>query len=305
MFQFTTTTLINNKYALDVNGDPKLDSNGDPLQRVLVDEIKGTLSVIGTQTKFVKEGIVSVFKRAYAAPKRAVSSLTIPAADKDTILRITVLVSLTKPQSHYVNFNLDFEQPLTIDITSTGNASQDAALFTKALNRLKIRYGTIFVASSVGAKITFTAREPEQVFKSIIVEEVGDLVGYAPKLTVVAKGEIVTRGEPGFGTDSWMIRTVVAPNGPNISPFGTTKDERPVMGGNYSQYTLRYITSSGEDCVWNGAKQSVTNHVFWVREDLVDMFEDELAEIVTIQGIDGTLPTPKPIIEAPEVDPEP
>lgn len=303
MFQFTTTTLINSQYAVDVHGDPLLDNSGTPVNRVFVED--DILTVIGTG-RFLKDNIVSLFKRPYAAPTKAVSSLTVPASDAGTILRLTVLISLDgKTQSNYVNFNLDFEQPLSVDIASTGDAAQDAALFAKALNRLKIRYGSIFVAKNVGSKITLTAREPEQRFKSIVLEKVGELVGYAPKLTVVATGAVDTVGVSGFGTDSWMVRSVIVPNGPNVSHFGTTKDERPVIGGNYSQYTLRYITKSGEDCVWDGEKKSVTTHVFWVRADLVSAFETEVAKVTTVQPIDGTLPTPKPIIEAPEVDPEP
>ena len=43
------------------------------------------------------------------------------------------------------------------------------------------------------------------------------------------------------------------------------KDERPILGGNYSQYTLKLVTKAGEEGVFMGDDKSVTTHVFWVK----------------------------------------
>ena len=57
----------------------------------------------------------------------------------------------------------------------------------------------------------------------------------------------------------------------NTRHFGIIKDERPILGGNYSQYTLKLVTKAGEEGVFMGDK-SVTTHVFWVKADQVALF---------------------------------
>ena len=62
----------------------------------------------------------------------------------------------------------------------------------------------------------------------------------------------------------------------NTRHFGIIKDERPVLGGNYSQYTLKYKVKAGEEGVFMGDDKSVTTHVFWVKSDQVAAFETAL-----------------------------
>ena len=63
------------------------------------------------------------------------------------------------------------------------------------------------------------------------------------------------------------------PTAENSRFYGISKEERPIIGGNYTQYTLRYsITKDGTDGIV-GAGVSVTNHVFYVKTDLVTAFE--------------------------------
>ena len=110
----------------------------------------------------------------------------------------------------------------------------------------------------------------------------------SPEITNLAKGTVTTHGNTGFGDDAWMLKSVMLPTYENTRHFGIIKDERPVLGGNYSQYTLKYKVNTGKEGVFMGDDKSVTTHVFWVAENQVDAFEDELLEVVT----DGIIEIP-------------
>lgn len=295
MFHYTTQTVINNKYALDVFGKPKLDHLGKEVPR-----FAGTtdaFTVTGTGT-YKKDNIEAVYKRAFTKGEREVAKITVPAKDAGTILRLTVVVKLQEnTQSDYVNFSYDFKQPLTVEVTATGTAAKDATALAKTLNKMKVEYGrSLFVASasedaSGDANLTLTVRYPEQHFESIVLEEVTP-DAFAPVITTLATGSVATPGHIGFGDDAWMLRAVELPSYENSRHFRPMKDEKPILGGEYSQYTLKYKVEIGEGMgVWGASNVSITNHVFWVKSDLVNAFEDAITDPdvlnVSIKEIEG------------------
>lgn len=274
MFLYTTTTIINAANAVDVQGNALLDHAGAPVKRYA-----GTakeFKVIGTGT-FKASDIRSVYKRAYAAGVKEVATITVPGATSGDLLRLTVEVKLDgSVQSDYANFTYDFKQPLTVDILSSGTANTDAAELAKVLNKIKTEYGrSLFVASASGAVVTLTARTNDQRFKSVTLEKVGavPLNTLNIPITSLATGTVTVKGKTGFGDDAWMLKSVMLPTYENTRHFGIIKDERPILGGNYSQYTLKLVTKAGEEGVFMGDDKSVTNHVFWVADSQVDDFE--------------------------------
>ena len=79
-----------------------------------------------------------------------------------------------------------------------------------------------------------------------------------------------------------MIKSVMIPTYENTRFFGTNKEERPVIGGNYSQYTIRYsVDKHIDDGISSGGK-SITTHVFWVKSDLVEAFDEALITDATL-----------------------
>lgn len=277
MFLYTTTTIINAENATDGWGNALLDHEGNPVKRVK-DNSGKSFTVVGTGT-FYKDGIQSVYKRAYTPGVREEAKITIPAATKDDLLRLTIKTKLaTGAQSDYVNFYYVFQQPLTVDILSSGTAADDAKEFARILNGIKAEYGrSLFVAKVDGADVTVIAKTNDQRFELVLeqVEEIPEKSA-APKITKLAEGKVTTPGNSGFGDDAWMLKSVQIPTYQNTRHFGTLRDERPVLGANYSQFTLRYMVKSGEDCVWDGDKKSVTTHVFWVAASQVAAFEAAL-----------------------------
>lgn len=297
MFQFTTTTIINGVNAVDVEGKPLLNSAGAPVARFSGDA--KAFQVIGTGT-FKKDGIASVYKRAYTAGVKEVATITLPATTAGKLLRLTVDVKLSgKTQSDYTNFYMESRQPLTVDIISTGTAAGDATEFARVLNGIKTEFGrSLFTAKANGTALELNARDDHQRFKLVKLEEVGDVpfTTINIPITQVALGTIKTKGVVGFGDDSWMLRTTILPTYENTRHFGTLRDERPVLGANYSQFTMKYMVKSGDDCVWDGDKKSVTTHVFWVAASQVAAFEAALK--ATFNDVETVVDTQVPTYES-------
>lgn len=284
MFQYTKTTIINGQYAVDAQGNPLLDSAGLPVKKVQKASDDSSITVIGSGT-FLKDNIKSIYKRPYEAGVKEEATLTVSLSGVTAgdILRLTVKVKLDgTTQSDYANFTYDFRQPITVDIASSGTAATDAAEFVKVFNKLKAEYGrSLFTTSATGATITFKAKTNDQRFESIVLEKVGavPLNTLTPEITQLAVGSVSVPGKNGFGDDAWMLKSVVIPTLENTRVFGILKDEKPVLGGNYSQYTLKYEVMSDEYDIWNGNKVSVTNHVFWVAADQVTNFENTVLAV--------------------------
>ncbi len=287
MFEYTTTTIINSQYAVDAAGNPLLDNSGNPVARVKNNNGE-SFTVVGTGT-YLKNNIKSIYKRAYTAGVKEEATLTVSLSGVNAgdILRLTVKVKLDgTTQSDYANFTYDFRQPITVDIASSGTAATDAAEFVKVFNKLKAEYGrSLFTTSATGAIITFKAKTNDQRFESIVLEKVGavPLNTLTPEIKQLATGVVTVPGKNGFGDDAWMLKSVVIPTLENTRVFGILKDEKPVLGGNYSQYTLKYEVMSDEYDIWNGNKVSVTNHVFWVAANQVAAFEAVLETILRAQ----------------------
>ena len=277
MFQFTTTTIINSNQAVDAQGNDLLDDKGAKLTKFAGNKDK--LRVFGTGI-FKAENIKSVYKRASSVGVREVSTIAIPAKVKGTLLRLEVNVKLHgRVQSDYTSYNGDFSKPAVIDILSTGVAATDAAEFERLYNKLKTEYGyNMFTAKAAGTTLTLTARENGQLLSAELLE-VGELgPALIPEITSLAKSKVTESGKKGFGDTPHMLQSIAIPTYENTRHFGILKDERPIVGATYTQFTLKYEVLSGEDDIWNSAKKATTTHVFWVIDSLADAFKDEIVK---------------------------
>lgn len=274
MYQFTTNTVINTQYAVDYNGNILTDSTGANIANFVGSSTGLKVTKVGD---FKKANIVSIYKKAYSAGVKEVATIVVSGTTSGDHLRLTVDLKLSQAaQSEYANYSLDFLKPVVVEVIATGTAGTDAAALVTQLNSLKNRFGhKYFLASVNSATITLTALEYEQHFKAItlakVVADTNTITQYS--LTTLVSGVVGTTGKIGFGDDNWMARQFMLPTAENVRYFGISKTERPVIGGNYSQYTLRYsVTKDYEDGIVGGGT-SVTTHVFWLPASLVGAFE--------------------------------
>lgn len=286
MYQYTTTNVINSLYALDYEGNRLIDSAGS-------DILKYTATAAGLNVVkvnyFKTANIVSVHKRPYSVGVKEVWKITVPTITSGLTVRLEVVIKLADSvtQSEYVNYSLDFKKPITVEVISSGTAATDATALAAAFNGLKNRFGQSYaVATLNGAQIILTAKEDFHRFDTVKVweENTSSNSLIMPEYTSVGTSSAVyTSGKIGFGNDAWMARHIMLPTAENVRFFGISKDERPVLSGNYSEYVIRYSFVKENDGILAG-KSSITNHVFYVKSDLVASFE---AAIIT---------TTKPII---------
>lgn len=266
MYQFTTTSVINSN----------LDSNGTTTK------FTGSATAFDVKrvNKFLVGNVVDVYKRPYKAGVKEVGTITIPTHTAGKVIRLVVDIRLAqKTNSEYASTYLYFKKPVTVEVIATGTAATDAAALIAELNDMKNRYGHSYITatSGGGAVITLTAKDNNQRFYSITSEEETDvttidLIEYVTKAT----GSVTTAGVVGFGDDEWMIRAVRIPTLDNTKQYAISSDEKPVLGGNYTQYTIRYsVTKDHDDGIVSGF-DSVTTHVFYVISTQVSAFETAL-----------------------------
>jgi hypothetical protein len=275
MYQFTTTTILNSN----------LDSNGTTTK--FVGSATGlNVTRVGS---FKKANIVSIYKRPYQEGVKEIAVITVPTITAGLVARLEIDVRLSQQtNSEYANTALYFKKPVTVEVIATGTAATDAAALIAAVNGLKDRYGFSYVTASTGggAVITITATDNNQrIFSIKVLKEVALTLNsnsiIQPEYEDVSSTtfSVTTAGKVGFGDDEYMIRSIMLPTYENSRYFGTNKEERPVIGGNYSQYTLRYsITKDGSDGIVGGGT-SITTHVFYVKSDLVSAFETAISNV--------------------------
>lgn len=280
MYQYTTTTIINSS----------LDSNGTTA-KFTGSSTQLAVTRVGT---FLKANIVYLDKRPYAAGVKEVASVTVPTLTTGKVARITIDIRLSESTySEYANTHLFFNKPIVAEVVATGTAATDAAALIVQINSIKDRFGSNYVvaASGGGAVITLTAVNFNQRFYLVEVSEETANANSITQVDYIAKatGSVTTAGKLGFGDDEWMIKAVMVPTLDNSRYFGLNKEERPILGGNYTQYILKYsVTKDHNDgIVANGT--SVTYHVFWVPATLVSAWETELDKLNLSDPYDLTL----------------
>lgn len=265
MYQFTTTNIINSN----------LDSNGTTAKYAG----SATALSVSRVGKFLKDSILSITKRAYRAGVLEVAQVTIPTVTAGLVIRVDIDVRLSEQtDSEYANTYLYFKKPVSVEVLATGTPATDATALKNQINTLKDRFGFSYVtATTSGADLIVTGTNFNQrIFDIKVSKEAASYNSIIdPQYTDVTAGtfSVTTAGKVGFGDDDWMARRIMLPTAENVRYFGISKDERPVLGGNYTEYVLRYKVQKdpSEGIVAEGF--SVTTHVFYVLSSLVTSFE--------------------------------
>lgn len=269
MYQFTTTTILNSA----------TDSNGS-----LAKYAGSATGLNVTRVGFFKTAnVVSVFKTPYAAGVKEIAHVTIPTITSGLVARLSIDVRLSQQtDSEYANTYLYFKKPVVVEVLSTGVDTTTATALVAQINALKDRYGFSYItAATSGADIHITATNNNQrIFDIKILKEAGttgnSLIEPWYEDVTASTFHVATPGKLGFGDDEYMVKSIMLPTYENSRYFGTNKEERPILGANYSQYTLRYqIAKTGTDGILGGGT-SITTHVFYVPAANVATFEAAL-----------------------------
>lgn len=272
MFQFTTTTILNSS----VDSNPAIAKFTGAAGSL-------TVSRVG---KFLTDKIVSIAKRPYAAGVKEIARVRIPTITSGLVARLTIDVRLSQQtNSEYANTYLYFKKPVTVEVIATGTAATDATALVAQLNGLKDRFGFAYVTAAVVNTdyVQVTATDNNQRIFSMVIEKekasTNSLIQPEYEDVSSTTFSVTTAGKLGFGDDDWMIKSVMVPTLENTRFFGINKEERPILGGNYSEYVLRYSVAKDHEDGIVGGGTSITTHVFWVLSSLVSAWETELNKL--------------------------
>lgn len=292
MFQFTTTTLIND--ALDYTTKlPRWEVKGETLQ----------IKRVGN---FKKANVVAMYKRAYSAPVLAKAVLDMTTITQASgVFRIAMYIRLSGNQNSYYSNDFVFKgKPLYIEFEKKAGDTA-AQLATKVANQIK-KYQRAydfkhFNVSVSGNTLMIEAVDEYQRFTKMDIEyfdpdlrEIactcaeGAFAVIASAKEAGAEGfdskNILTQGREGFGTYQNIIKDLRIPT-LDVRRFAAPlQDEVPIINGKYSQYTIYYKVDRG---LMGGAAVgqqvvSQTTHVFYVHDSVAANFEAALATLGTV-----------------------
>lgn len=269
MFQYTNTIVLNSLKD-ELSGLDKVKFAGDVLKVLRVNDFK-------------KDNIVAIYKKeAEDAKAGSVTFTTVPSVE-GKLYRINLYVRLSGSQNSYYSNDMVFKgRPFVYEYTG-GTTAENIVKLIQNINQL---YGDKFLKVEVaGSGIKFTGDNYALFTMAKIEEFVQDST--VPSVNggiwkEVAKGEI-TKCVNGFGTYDQILKDLRLPTMESRRWEAVNKEELPVPGTLYNQYTLDYCVERGilgTDAVGDMVK-SLTHHVFFVPQALATAFEAELADLKT------------------------
>lgn len=318
MFQFTTTNVINSSKDL---------STGKELYTFIEeDQENGKPASFNVKrvNNFLAPNIKAIYKAKANDPEMAKVTMAFPYSKikyGDTVrLSIYVGLSQASQDSRYSNDYFYKGKPFTVEFQwkNLGDLTKSVAAIVKLIEKYQLMVYTEkhLNVSSNQEYITIEATNEFQRFKKVNIEVLNPdtpplyLGEYIPVKTIEDIEEVESPetlsgqvegyfvGKEGFGTYSYLLHNIRIPTAYRTRVFGINQEETPVPGAKYNQYTIHYCANRGIlglNAVGEVTK-SVTTHVFFVREDLADIFEGYLKQVA--EATDG----PGKIIEVPAKD---
>lgn len=264
MFQYTNTIVLNS-----------LTDEASGLEKVQA--LEGLLKVLRVND-FKKGNIVAVYKQeAVQAVNGSVTFATLP--NEEGLFRINLYVRLSGSQNSYYSNDMVFKgRPFVYEFKGNTTAT-DLVAIIKNINQL---YGDKFLKVEVsGSGVKFTG-DNYALFTIAKIEKFVQDNSVFPSINggtweEVSKGTI-TKCVNGFGTYDQILKDLRLPTMEARRWEAVNKEELPIPGTLYNQYTIDYCVDRGilgTDAVGDVVK-SLTHHVFFVPQALATTFEGKL-----------------------------
>lgn len=285
MYQFTTETIINSN----------LDSNG------VLAKYSGANNIFSVSRvgNFKSNEVLSCFKNAYVDPvkEKIVKTITtVPTASK--VYRLSIkLKRVNSYVSEYANDMSYNALQKYYEITGVSTAAGLVTAFVSLINKEAKLKDIVYVTPTDGGSAALTLEVVDEYtrFIEVLIQEVSSvsLTGYDTYTTledVLATGTL-TVGKEGFGTVKQITKNLRLPTLANTNWTAINQEEKPVAGGQYTQYSLKIKTNRGSMGmnVVGQEVSSVTDHIFYVLSTLVSGFETALtnAGISIVSAVPG------------------
>lgn len=304
MFEFVNERLINS--ATDAySGRPKFEKLP-----------KGSGFRIYRYGTFEANHIVNrtVYKTPSSQPIKPSIEITIPGSIIPTqvgeVKNIRLMVEVRRRgsvRSDYSTYNSRVKaRPIVANLTITKDdtAKGIAAEFVEILKDQDFLYDNLVINFKLktdgGTTIVLSGEDEFQYFYNVEVQELvnwntaalGTYYPVEPVWRTLVKYDTDTKvdGKEGFGTYWTMLKNIQIQNSNRTDIFSQDNDDtRLIPGASYTQYVLDYrhhrditgMGAVGEELV------SITKHIMWVNDDLVEEFDAMLSSAdVIVDNID-------------------
>lgn len=286
MFNWTTTTLINELPFFNVE-EGKLRIGKYLFEKRWVESIR---KAVGHNYELC-EATLDMTKVATAVGDAKVA-------------RLYIYVGLEgSEESIYANDWYRKGMPLSVSFP-VGSAAEMATAVVDTVNKFNVftKVKKVLDVTASGSTVTIKGTHEHQRLQkiAILVPDANSVLGEEIPVLEWVLGEatyaenegtsddyidktgvtLVKIGVNGFGTYSQLIKDLRLPTVENTRWMSTT--EMPVVGSIYTQYIINYFapsTSNPSFTAVGNRSMSETTHVFWVKSDLVEDFEEMLATI--------------------------
>ena len=273
MYQFTKETIINSN----------LDSNGISTR---FSASNGVFNVLRSGN-FKAVEVLSCYKNGYVAPEKEKLVKTIALSPTATKV-YRLYVKLNRINSYTSDFSNDMSYNALekyYEVTGVANAADLVAAFETIINKEnRIKDNPYFTVSKNSAELTLEVVDEYTHFVKVEIQEIitTSLTGY-DSFTVVENvlgGGTLTPGKEGFGTIKQITKNLRLPTLANTNWLALNQEEKPVAGGQYTQYSIKIMTNRGDMGGVSAMGQnveSITTHIFYVLSTLVSDWETALA----------------------------
>lgn len=289
MYQFTKETIINSN----------LDSNGTSTR---FSASNGVFNVLRSGN-FKAVEVLSCYKNGYVAPEKEKLVKTIALSPTATNV-YRLYVKLNRINSYTSDFSNDMSYNALekyYEVTGVANAADLVAAFETIINKEnRIKDNPYFTVSKdsaeLTAELTLEVVDEYTHFVKVEIQEITtSLTGY-DSFTVVENvlgGGTLTPGKEGFGTIKQITKNLRLPTLANTNWLALNQEEKPVAGGQYTQYSIKIMTNRGDMGGVSAMGQnveSITTHIFYVLSTLVSDWEKALATAgISIDTVNKTV----------------
>lgn len=268
MFNFTTTTFINENVYLDGGKmfETKVDSKGAPMFQV-----KGVSNFYKNDQNVASLPALSkVTRKVYSLPVIATASFNAATAITTAgnyTLELYLRLTQDSQNSLYANDMAYKGKPFLYEFSvATSELATIGAKIVSVIKEASVLFQdyAYFTVSNTGNVVNFTAKDEYTFFFKVDLGKYNAVTFDYDKVAVTLTK---TAPKSGFGTYKYLSENLRLPNTHWVSPGGLGQDELPIKGTNYDQYVLTLTHTRPELGGLNGVGEkvtSVTTHVFYV-----------------------------------------
>lgn len=281
MFQFTTTTVIN-----DTIWDGQKDARWSFQEADEDTGVPASANIKGVGI-FKAPNITYAFKAVGHDGEIGNFEFKMPTATDGDMLRLSFTIALSQidNDSLYANDYSYKGKKFFIDFPYVNNAVETAKYLEKIVKegQLNIYSRKLWNLTSSTGNVTVKGTVPSQRFRDVKVEKLVHLKDFNREeyqdLNVDVKA---VDGKDDFLTSDWITRNLRLPTSMRTRYTAFNKHENPIEGALYNQYTIHYCAKRGQLGL-NAVGQEVTStttHVFFVLQTIANKFEELLSNVL-------------------------